>query len=323
MKRGKKRKKLKCNDVSESACQSIDKSCGGTPSRADRKGPDNPKKHVFEATGMSTKTVKHRKKDKKTKRARGITEEKDRVLSVLDKMLDSSEVSGLTRSRTSNRTEIEKEQRNPRSESLGKDFGSEESEVEFHPQEEKAKALAVLDLVLEKDSPDDDISDEELHGKEKSPAGKSRKVFIGNLPWKAEPYDVQQDFEKYGEIDSFNMPRNKETGKPMGIAFIVYASVEGMERALSQDGSTYSGRKIRVKAADPQATGKSGKKVTAHEDQVSREGGVGKAMGKANHVNGGLEGRSGLGQTGKSKGKSKGKNPWWRDRGHSATGSNF
>jgi len=156
------------------------------------------------------------------------------------------------------------------------DVISEDSDVDMQPEEEKSKALSVMAQVLAQDDNNDEMSEEEPLEK-KTPL-KSRKVFIGNLPWKVDADTVQEDWEKYGEIDSFSMPLNKQTGKPMGVAFIVYANAEGVERALTQNETTYGGRKLRVSLADADATSKTAKKVVGDDekskDQSGKENGT-------------------------------------------------
>lgn len=76
------------------------------------------------------------------------------------------------------------------------------------------------------------------------------KVFVGGLFWKSDPESVRADFEECGAIESFDMPKNRD-GYPMGIAFILYKTREGLGKALKYDGEDYHGRTIRVKESDP------------------------------------------------------------------------
>merc|ERR1712062_44928 len=108
-----------------------------------------------------------------------------------------------------------------------------------------------------------------------------RKVFIGGLPFKSDPDIVEEDFELCGEIDSFNMPCHKQTGKPLGIAFIIYASHEGAEKAIMiYNGKTYHGQKLRVSIADPEATGKDKRDSASDSVRVDEDKGKGKQKGK-------------------------------------------
>ncbi|KAF9006728.1 hypothetical protein BDQ17DRAFT_1277316 [Cyathus striatus] len=50
----------------------------------------------------------------------------------------------------------------------------------------------------------------------------SAYVFIGGLPFDLTEGDVITIFSQYGEVMDVNMPRDKETGKPRGFAFLMY-----------------------------------------------------------------------------------------------------
>lgn len=123
-------------------------------------------------------------------------------------------------------------------------------------KEDTQRALRLMHEVLEHDGPGESGDEEVRLVSRKSDGPQHRKVFVGGLPWKAGADAVEEFFEKCGEIDSFNMPNDKVTGKPMGIAFVVYARRDSVERALAYDGKTYGGQKLRVKVADPDAKGK-------------------------------------------------------------------
>jgi len=49
------------------------------------------------------------------------------------------------------------------------------------------------------------------------------------------------------------MPLHRKTGEPMGIAFIVYTLQESVDRALTYNGKTYGGQKLRINRADADA----------------------------------------------------------------------
>eukprot|EP00933_Yihiella_yeosuensis_P071123 TRINITY_DN79320_c0_g1_i1.p1 TRINITY_DN79320_c0_g1~~TRINITY_DN79320_c0_g1_i1.p1 ORF type:complete len:343 (-),score=107.80 TRINITY_DN79320_c0_g1_i1:890-1873(-) len=140
------------------------------------------------------------------------------------------------------------------------------AETELSLKEDRDRTWKLLGEVLENENAaeedDDDFNEEKLMAGggrvgRKVDAVETRKVFVGGLPWKKTPEMVQEFFEEYGEIDSFNMPENKQSGKPMGVAFIIYASRESAEKALAMNGKTYGGQKLRVSIANAEARGKS------------------------------------------------------------------
>merc|ERR1712014_249751 len=101
-----------------------------------------------------------------------------------------------------------------------------------------AKTLEILEGVLQTTGNDANDSDEDSLANADfipTPGTQDRdeqfKVFVGGLPWKIDEDAVRQDFEECGEIESFDMPKGKK-GEPMGIAFIVYKTPQGVDNAL-------------------------------------------------------------------------------------------
>ena len=50
----------------------------------------------------------------------------------------------------------------------------------------------------------------------------SAYVYVGGLPYDISEGDIIVIFSQFGEIVDVNMPRDKDTGKPKGFAFIAY-----------------------------------------------------------------------------------------------------
>jgi RNA recognition motif-containing protein len=75
------------------------------------------------------------------------------------------------------------------------------------------------------------------------------KLFIGNLSFKLGEDDIRELFEKFGTINEVAIPRNRETDKPRGFAFITFDSEEAAKQGLTLDGQEVDGRKIRVSIA--------------------------------------------------------------------------
>lgn len=97
------------------------------------------------------------------------------------------------------------------------------------------------------------------------------QVFIRGLPFSVDEEKLRKDFAECGEIASSKFPLNEE-GRPRGIAFIKFATPEGVDAALKLDDTDYSGRTINVcksekregkdgkgKGKDGKAKGKDGK----------------------------------------------------------------
>lgn len=77
----------------------------------------------------------------------------------------------------------------------------------------------------------------------------NNKLFIGNLSFKLGEEDIRELFEKFGTITEVAIPRNRETNKPRGFAFITFETEESARQALTLDNMDADGRKIRVSLA--------------------------------------------------------------------------
>ncbi|KAF9782235.1 hypothetical protein BJ322DRAFT_1074946 [Thelephora terrestris] len=75
----------------------------------------------------------------------------------------------------------------------------------------------------------------------------SAYIFAGGLPRDLTEGDVISIFSQYGEIMNINMPRDKETGKPKGFAFLMYEDQRSTILAVDNlNGATILERTIRV-----------------------------------------------------------------------------
>jgi len=100
-------------------------------------------------------------------------------------------------------------------------------------------------------------------------------VVVRGLDFEVEENDVRKDFEEYGEVDRFSMPRDKNDGKPKGIAFIQYKTEEACQKALEKNDTEYKGRTIICrKASDPtrgdgDGKGKGKREVAERNDELT------------------------------------------------------
>merc|ERR1712054_72293 len=80
-------------------------------------------------------------------------------------------------------------------------------------------------------------------------------VFVRGLPFATTEEALNKDFSECGEIVSLRMPLNDE-GACKGIAFIKYASKEGMDKAIAFNETDYGGRTIYCAPAGDKPEGK-------------------------------------------------------------------
>ncbi|CAD7947042.1 unnamed protein product [Amoebophrya sp. A25] len=120
--------------------------------------------------------------------------------------------------------------------------------------EEAAEEKKTSEEDAETEAPAEDKEDEEE--KKEDTSAESKEVIIFGLQWEADEEVVKKDFEECGEIVSFRMPVDRETGKYKGMAFCEYATAEGVKKALDYNETEYSGRTLRVRICEPDGKGK-------------------------------------------------------------------
>jgi len=84
-------------------------------------------------------------------------------------------------------------------------------------------------------------------------------IYIGNLSFEAEEDDLRNIFDEYGKVSRISMPKDRETGKKRGFAFVEMDSDEEEEKAIEAlDGAEWMGRIIKVNKAKPRENRRSG-----------------------------------------------------------------
>ena len=75
----------------------------------------------------------------------------------------------------------------------------------------------------------------------------SAYIFVGGIPYELTEGDVICVFSQYGEILDLNMPRDPETGKTKGFAFLKYDDQRSTVLAVDNfNGASLLGRTLRV-----------------------------------------------------------------------------
>lgn len=73
---------------------------------------------------------------------------------------------------------------------------------------------------------------------------------LGNLSYEATSESVT-DFFSDCEITSVRIIEDRVEQRPKGFAYAEFATVDGLKQALTLDGSSFQGRTIKVRIADP------------------------------------------------------------------------
>jgi RNA recognition motif-containing protein len=80
----------------------------------------------------------------------------------------------------------------------------------------------------------------------------AKKMFVGSLPWGVDSAALQQMFEKYGQVISATVLKDRETGRSRGFGFVEMSNDDEADKAIAElNGSDMEGRKIVVNVARP------------------------------------------------------------------------
>lgn len=117
-----------------------------------------------------------------------------------------------------------------------------------------------------------------------------KKLYVGNLPFKATEEQVQALFSEVGvQPDSLTLLRDRFTGQPRGFGFAEVRDDGEAEKVIAAlNGRDFLGRALVVNEARPQREGGGGGGGRGH-------GGGGGGGGRGGHGGGGGGGRGGRG----------------------------
>ena len=79
----------------------------------------------------------------------------------------------------------------------------------------------------------------------------SKKIYVGNLSFKATEEDVRDLFEAHGTLESVAMINDRDTGRFRGFCFVEMDDNEALAAIEALDGYEHDGRALRVNEARP------------------------------------------------------------------------
>jgi len=80
----------------------------------------------------------------------------------------------------------------------------------------------------------------------------NNKLFVGNLSYDVDEPTLQQLFSQHGEVVSAVIPKDRDTGRPRGFAFVEMQDQAAAESAIrGLDGSAVAGREMKVGISQP------------------------------------------------------------------------
>jgi len=98
---------------------------------------------------------------------------------------------------------------------------------------------------------------------------KNTKMYVGNLSFNMEEEDVISVFSEYGVVQDCYLPRERETGRVRGFAFVTMEAEDALKAEAACDGLEMDGRVLRVNQAQAKP------KPQRYNDDYSGGGGGG------------------------------------------------
>ena len=77
-------------------------------------------------------------------------------------------------------------------------------------------------------------------------------IYVGNLSYRATEDEVREAFARYGQVESVQIIKDRETGRSRGFAFVEMPDAEQAKAAIEQlDSADIAGRQVKVNEARP------------------------------------------------------------------------
>ena len=73
-----------------------------------------------------------------------------------------------------------------------------------------------------------------------------KRIYCGNLSFRATEDDVRELFSQYGEVTDVHLVIDRETGRSRGFAFVEFAAGESCKLALASREQTIKGKQVRT-----------------------------------------------------------------------------
>lgn len=87
----------------------------------------------------------------------------------------------------------------------------------------------------------------------------NNKLFVGNLAYTVDETALQELFSQHGSVVSAVIPKDRDTGRPRGFAFVEMEDQAAAEAAIrGLDGHQFAGREMKVGLSQPKPAGGGG-----------------------------------------------------------------
>jgi len=84
-----------------------------------------------------------------------------------------------------------------------------------------------------------------------SAEGNGKQLFVANIPWDATEQDLQNLFQKYGNVVSVKVMKDLLTGRSRGFGFVTLEAAD-IDKVVAETSNTeFKGRQLKVDKATP------------------------------------------------------------------------
>jgi RNA recognition motif-containing protein len=88
-----------------------------------------------------------------------------------------------------------------------------------------------------------------------------KRVFVGNLNFGTTESDLRSLFEQFGEVGTVDIPKDRDSGRARGFAFVEMINEEEANKAIAAlNGQEVNGRALNVNEARPKTMGGEGRR---------------------------------------------------------------
>ncbi len=78
------------------------------------------------------------------------------------------------------------------------------------------------------------------------------EIFVSNIPFSANPEDIRELFEPYGNVGRVNLITDRETGRPRGFGFVEMPNNGEAQAAIAAlQNAKIQGRELTINEARP------------------------------------------------------------------------
>ena len=78
------------------------------------------------------------------------------------------------------------------------------------------------------------------------------KLYVGNLNYQTQEFDLRDQFAQYGEVVSANIVTDRDTGRSRGFGFVEMSNDDEAQSAQNAlDGQELDGRQLKINEAKP------------------------------------------------------------------------